>query len=137
MSDYKEMLADIGMSQEFFDDIIKMVDKLGVVEPKSDIYYKGESKIQGIGIFAAKKIKADDTIGLGSVDIINNTILSRYTNHSNNKNAMFYYLANGDQIMVATKNIDKDEEILVDYRDNFLNALSKLLAKIYRNEKCI
>ena len=137
MSGYKEMLADIGMSQEFFDNVIRVIDELGVVEPKSDIYYKGESKIQGVGILAAKNIKAGDTIGLGSVDIINRTVLSRYTNHSNNKNAMFHYLANGDQIMVAIKNIDKDEEILVDYRDNFLNALSKLLAKIYRNEKCI
>ena len=137
MFGYKKMLSDTGMSQEFFDTIIKFCDEIGIIEPNSKIYYKGESKIQGIGIFAAKDIKKGDIIGLGSVDAINKTTLSRYTNHSDNNNAMFYYLANDDQIMIATEDINQNKEIVVDYRDNLLNALSKLVAKTYSHEKCI
>ena len=40
---------------------------------------------------------------------------------------MFYYLKNNDVVMVATKHIDKDTEILINYRDHVLN-------KIYLNE---
>jgi len=137
MSDYERMLTDIGMTQEFFDKVIEICDKIGIIKPQTDIYYKGESEIQGVGIFAHKNIKEGDVIGLASVDRINKTLLGRYTNHSDNKNAMFYYLANDDQIMIATKDIDKDEEIVIDYRDNLLNSLSKMMLKIQDYEKCI
>jgi SET domain-containing protein len=137
MSDYEKMLTDIGMTQEFFDKVIEMCDKIGIIKPQTDMYYKGESEIQGVGIFARKNIKEGDVIGLASVDRINKTLLSRYTNHSDNKNAMFYYLANDDQIMIATKDINKNEEIVVDYRDNLLNSLSKMMLKIQDYEKCI
>ena len=130
MFGYKKMLVDIGMTQEFYDNMMKVCDNIGIVDVKTDLYYKGESNIQGIGIFAAKKINKDDIIGLGSVDLINKTCLSRYTNHSDDKNAIFHYLANDDQVMVAIRDIDKDEEILVDYRDNMLNIITKLLEKI-------
>tara|TARA_R100000315_G_C5119351_1_gene68185 strand:- start:93 stop:506 length:414 start_codon:yes stop_codon:yes gene_type:complete len=137
MSDYEKMLTDIGMTQEFFDKVIEMCDKIGIIKPQTDMYYKGESEIQGVGIFARKNIKEGDVIGLASVDRINKTLLSRYTNHSDNKNAIFYYLANDDQIMIATKDINKNEEIVVDYRDNLLNSLSKMMLKIQDYEKCI
>ena len=61
MFGYKKMLSDTGMSQEFFDTIIKFCDEIGIIEPNSKTYYKGESKIQGIGIFAAKDIKKGRT----------------------------------------------------------------------------
>jgi SET domain-containing protein len=137
MSDYEEMLADIGMTQEFFDKVIEMCDKVGIVKTQTDMYYKGESEIEGVGIFACKNIKQGDVIGLGSIDRINKTLLGRYTNHSDNKNAMFYYLANDDQVMIAVEDISKDEEIVIDYRDNLLNSLAKMMAKIQSYEKCI
>ena len=36
---------------------------------------------------------------------------------------MFYYLKNDDVVMVATKNIIKNTEILINYRDHVLNKI--------------
>ena len=79
------------------------------------------SKIHGIGVFALRKILKEEIIGLGSVDGTHKTILGRYTNHSDDNNAMFYYLKAHDVVMVAGRDIDKDEEILINYRDHVLN----------------
>ena len=117
MFGYKRMLVDLGIDQ---DQMNTIVDSLNVIDVKTDKYYKGNSNIHNKGIFALKNIVKDDIIGLGSIDNINKTFLGRYTNHSDNSNAMFYYLFNDDVIMVALENIDKDEEILINYRDHVL-----------------
>ena len=41
-------------------------------------------------------------------------------NHSDDCNAKFYYTKAGDLIMLAIKNIDANEEILVNYREHSL-----------------
>tara|TARA_R110000765_G_scaffold225537_1_gene329533 strand:+ start:94 stop:462 length:369 start_codon:yes stop_codon:yes gene_type:complete len=115
MFGYKEMLVDLGVDQDQMDTI---VNSLNVIDVKTDKYYKSDSDIHGEGIFALNDIAENKVIGLGSIDNINKTFLGRYTNHSDNANAMFYYLSNDDVIMVAKKNISKDEEILINYRDH-------------------
>ena len=117
MFGYKEMLVDLGVDQ---DQINTIVDSLNVINVKTDKYYKSDSIIHGEGIFALNDIVENKVIGLGSIDNINKTFLGRYTNHSDNPNAMFYYLYNDDVVMVANKNISKDEEILINYRDHVL-----------------
>ena len=62
-----------------------------------------------------RKILKEEIIGLGSIDGKHKTILGRYTNHSDDNNAMFYYLKNRDVVMVVERDIDKDEEILINY----------------------
>jgi pyridoxal/pyridoxine/pyridoxamine kinase len=127
MLGYEGMLTDLGIEQGQMDVI---VDSLNVIDVKTSEYYKGNSDIHGEGIFALKNINEGDIIGLGSIDNTNKTFLGRYTNHSDDRNAMFYYLLNGDVVMVAKAGINKDEEILVNYREHTLQK------RIY-NEKFI
>ena len=116
MSGYIGMLKDLGITQDQMDYV---TNHQTIIEFESDIYHKSESKIHGIGIFALNKILKEDIIG--SVDGKHKTILGRYTNHSNDNNAMFYYLKTHDVVMVAERDIDKGEEILINYRDHVLN----------------
>ena len=119
------MLRDLNITKKQLNDITSSGE---VLEFKSNSYYKGSSNIHNIGVFALKDISKNDIIGVGSVDNKYKTILGRYTNHSDNNNARFYHLKNNDVIMVARKDISKDTEILINYRDHVLN-------KIYFNEK--
>jgi SET domain-containing protein len=115
MTGYKEMLEDLDINQDHLDYITNMV---WVIEYYSDTYHKDKSSIDGLGVFASKELKKDDIIGIGTIDCKYKTTLGRYTNHSDNNNAKFYYLKNNDVIMIAEKNISKNEEILINYRDH-------------------
>jgi len=111
------MLVDVGITQDEMQDIVNIDN---VIEFDSDIYHKSTSKIHGIGVFASRYISQDSIIGLGTIDLKYRTVLGRWTNHADNCNARFYYTKAGDLIMIATKNIDADEEILVNYREHSL-----------------
>ena len=117
MSGYKQMLIDVGVSQEQMQQI---TDIDNVIEFDSDIYHRSTSKIHGVGIFASEYINQGSIIGLGTIDKKYRTILSRWVNHSDDCNAKFYYTKAGDLIMLAIKNIDANEEILVNYREHSL-----------------
>ena len=127
MSGFLNMLRDLNITKEQLNNITLSGE---VLEFKSDSYYKDNSDIYNIGVFALKDILKNDIIGIGSIDNKYKTILGRYTNHSDDNNARFYHLKNNDVIMVAEKDIVKDSEILINYRDHILN-------KIYLNEKCL
>ena len=119
-----EMLKDLNITKEQ----LNVITHLGItIEFESDFYYKNKSNIHGDGVFALKSINKGDVIGIGSIDNKYKTILGRFTNHSDLNNAIFYYLKNNDVVMVATKYISKNTEILINYRDHVLN-------KIYLNE---
>ena len=118
MTGYIEMLKDLGITQDQMDYV---TNHQTTIEFESDIYHKSESKIHGIGVFALRKILKEEIIGLGSIDGKHKTILGRYTNHSDDSNAMFYYLKTRDVVMATERDIDKDEEILINYRDHVLN----------------
>ena len=120
MFGYKEMLIDLGVDQ---DQMNIIVNSLNIINVKTDKYYKSDSTVHGDGIFALNDIVENKIIGLGSIDNTNKTFLGRYTNHSDNANAMFYYLSNDDVVMIARKNISKDEEILINYRDHILQKI--------------
>jgi hypothetical protein len=115
MTGYKGMLKDLDVNQDQMDYLTNMI---WIIEYYSDTYYKDKSSIDGLGVFASKELKKDDIIGIGTIDCKYKTTLGRYTNHSDNNNAKFYYLKNNDVIMVAEKNISKNEEILINYRDH-------------------
>ena len=118
MTGYIKMLKDLGITQDQMDYV---TNRQTTIEFESDMYHKSESKIHGIGVFALRKILKEEIIGLGSVDGTHKTILGRYTNHSDDNNAMFYYLKTRDVVMVAEKDISKGEEIIINYRDHVLN----------------
>tara|TARA_R100001377_G_C3135319_1_gene90766 strand:+ start:85 stop:462 length:378 start_codon:yes stop_codon:yes gene_type:complete len=117
MEGYEQWVADIGLTQLAIDSYI-FSNEHNVLEFKNNTYHKGRSKIHATGVFASKNINKKEIIGLGSIDGIFRTTLGRYTNHSNNNNAMFYILKNKDTIMIAEKDINKGEEILVNYGDH-------------------
>ena len=121
---FTKMLKDLNITKETLNAITHTGE---VIEFKSNFYYKKKSLIHGDGVFALKDINKGNIIGIGSIDNKYKTTLGRFTNHSDLNNAMFYYLKNNDVVMVATKHIDKDTEILINYRDHVLN-------KIYLNE---
>ena len=118
MTGYMKMLKDLSVTQDQMDYV---TDHLTTIEFESDMYHKSESKIHGIGVFALRKILKEEIIGLGSIDGKHKTILGRYTNHSDDNNAMFYYLKTRDVVIVAEKDISKGEEIIINYRDHVLN----------------
>jgi len=120
MFGYTKMLIDLGVDQKQMDII---TDSLNVIDVKTDSYYRKESSIHSYGVFAKKDIYKHEVIGLGSVDSMNKTFLGRYTNHSDINNTMFYYLANSNVVMVAEKDINKDEELLLNYRDHALQKV--------------
>ena len=120
MLGYKKMLLDLEITQDQMDVV---VESLNVINVKTTKYYKDNSKIHGEGIFATNNMAIGSVIGLGSIDEVNKTFLGRYTNHSDNANAMFYYMANGDVVMISEKYINKGEEILINYRDHTLRKI--------------
>mgnify|MGYP003111556947 CR=1 FL=1 len=118
MSDYNQMLKDMGVSEE---QVQKVTNQHQVLEFDSKNYYKSKSKIHGDGVFASIDIKHKSIIGLATIDNVIKTTLGRFVNHSSVKNARFYILKNKDLVLVAEKDIPKYEEILVDYRDHTLH----------------
>ena len=124
MNGFVEMLKDFNITEDQLD---KITNTGEVIEFVSNVYYKDISSIHGIGVFAFKNISKKDIIGIGSIDNRYKTTLGRYTNHSDKNNARFYHLKNNDIVMIAEKDISKDTEILINYRDHVLN-------KIYLNE---
>ena len=95
-----------------------------IVDTNNNIYDKKKSNIHGCGIFAKKDIKRNEVIGKVLYFNSNNkkcrSYLGRYINHSNIKNAIFKKINDDFIICTCYKDIKKDEEILVDYRDHFL-----------------
>tara|TARA_R100000234_G_C4955383_1_gene159274 strand:- start:463 stop:858 length:396 start_codon:yes stop_codon:yes gene_type:complete len=120
MLGFDKMLKDLDITKEQLNTITNYGE---TIEFKSDFYYKKKSSIHGYGVFALNNIKKEDVIGVGSIDNKYKTILGRFTNHSDFNNAMFYYLKNNDIVMIATKDISKDTEILINYRDHALNTI--------------
>jgi hypothetical protein len=116
--DFKVFLNEINFSEQQLKDWMKYMDKYYYIEEKSNIYYKKKSNIHGFGLFSCINIYKDFIIGNG---YINNkrTPLARYTNHSNKPNIVFKKV-NEDIIAVAIKDIEKDEELLVNYRHELL-----------------
>tara|TARA_R100001377_G_C3151917_1_gene96596 strand:- start:385 stop:768 length:384 start_codon:yes stop_codon:yes gene_type:complete len=117
---FAKMLKDLNITKEQ----LNTITHTGVtIEFKSDFYYKNKSNTHGYGVFALKNINQGEVIGVGSIDNKYKTTLGRFTNHSDLNNAMFYYLKNNDVVMFAIKNISKDTEILINYRDHVLNKV--------------
>ena len=72
MTGYIGMLKDLNLTQDQIDYATNLHT---TIEFESDVYHKGESKINNIGIFALKNILKKQIIGLGSIDNKYKTIL--------------------------------------------------------------
>jgi len=113
---YEAMLSKLNLTRE---EMQRQTELGEVIEFQNNMYYKSESSVDGIGVFAMRDILKHEMIGLGTIDSIIKTTLGRYTNHSDKNNANFFVLRNSDLIMIATEDIPQDSEILIDYAHHF------------------
>jgi SET domain-containing protein len=132
MSDYEEYIKEIGLTE---DQIQIIVNQDNVIELENANYHKKQSKIHGIGVFASRDIKKEDIIGDVTISGKYRTTLGRWVNHCVNKNTKFYHHKKG-LVAIAEKDIAKNEEILIDYRDHTLND-SKFINYISEWKKLI
>ena len=110
--DYHLFLNEIGMTQEQIDLIVKTDDVCEMPEKFNHIYV-GDSKQHGRGLFSSNPINSSDIVCPVRINM-NRTIAGRYSNH-----AVFANTApievDGIFYLMATKNIEKDEEITCNY----------------------
>ena len=117
MSDYKEYIKEIGLTEN---QVQTIVNQNNVIELENTNYYKKQSEIHGIGVFASRDIKKGDIIGDVTISDKYRTTLGRWVNHCKNKNTKFHHYEEG-LVAIAEKDIAKNKEILIDYRDHTLN----------------
>ncbi len=115
---YTNMLSDLNCSEEKMQEVTNMLEVVSLYNPYVE---RKNSNIHGYGMFANKLIKKNTIIGLGTINGIFKTYIGRYTNHSSNPNIEFKFLNNEDAIALALKDIQKNKEILVDYKNHILN----------------
>lgn len=103
----------------------KIIEQLAIMQKIATDVYFSKSEIQGLGLFASKHFKVGDVIEMaatpGGTDEWGNKIWSltpaaRYTSHQFDANATIE-LQDGNFNIVATKPIETDEEIVVNYSD--------------------
>ena len=92
--------------------------------PGSSRYYIGKSRIHGLGTMAARRFRPGDPIGIMTILRVDpfshmprliRTELGRFINHSSQPNSRIEPFLNGSWVLVATEDIDKDDEITCSY----------------------
>lgn len=109
---YAKAISDLGLTEA---DVRGMSERTEDVLPDliNGIQIK-DSLIEGLGTFATTEIAAQERIGPARLKNAR-TIISRYTNHSDDPNAVPVVTDEGVDLM-ALKPISEGEEITVDYR---------------------
>ena len=121
MKDFKLFLKELKITEKEMIAWMKYQDIDNLIEIESSFYYKKKSKINGLGIFANKNFNKFDIIGAVIMDD-KRTTLSRWVNHSRNGNVEFVPYNNKEysmisKICIAKRNIKKDTELKVNYRN--------------------
>jgi hypothetical protein len=115
IEDYGTFLTQIGMSQPDMDKIVENKDDQ-IDMPEGCFVEVKPSKIHGNGLFATKDFKAGELICPGRING-KRTPAGRYMNHSTNANVAPEKV--GDDLnAIATRNIYRGEELLVNYRES-------------------
>ena len=123
IKDFNLFLKELGISDKVLKKWMAQMDVNYLLElEEEELYYKQKSSIHGLGMFAKKNFKKKDYIGIGVFED-KRTSLVRWTNHSKNNNVKFIPYANKNHpeikaICVASKNISKNTELTVNYRNN-------------------
>jgi len=117
--DFDRFAIEYALPPELLQGIMDHTDDLTVTEECLSKVEIGQSLIHGRGLFAISSIKAGEFICVGSVDG-KRAIGGRFTNHSPFPNAEYRLNEKKTGIDVyAKRNIEPDEEILLDYREAF------------------
>lgn len=110
---YKELLLEYKTDDN---KIKETMDSLPVYDEDSEVYYIGKSCIDGVGCFSRKFISKGEIIAMSVVDS-KRLPTARYINHSDNPNATFVDYDSKSLALIATKNIQENHELFVDYRE--------------------
>ena len=118
--DFKLYLEQLGVTEERYNAWIKHQDVYNLIEIESNLYYKKESKIHGIGLFAGKDLEEEEYIGIVRFNNKRAT-LARWINHSRNGNVDFLPYNNKNHpeitfICVSIRKIKKNTELKINYR---------------------
>ena len=112
--DYQLFLSQMGITQVEMDKIAAITDDL-IDMPKEFFTERKSSKIHGDGLFAVKSFKMWEVVCPCRLEG-KRTPGGRFVNHSHKSNLMPIKI--GDDIYaIASKDIYKDEELLLNYRD--------------------
>lgn len=115
--DYINFLSEIGINEN----IARLVSENEEDQINDQIgcenIYISESVIQGNGVFAIKDFQPEEIIGIARIDD-SRTSIGRYTNHNKYPNCKFE-ICDNLVYAIALKDIKKDTEITVNYRNAF------------------
>jgi hypothetical protein len=112
MSDYEDMLAEVGITEEQARTISEnTADRMDI--PTAG-FYISRSEIAGLGVFAARRFQAGDPIAAARISG-KRTQVGRYANHSSLANAAAYSIGD-DMYFRAVVEIGFNQEITVNYR---------------------
>lgn len=118
-SEFELLCEELGYTPEQVREISENTGDMISID--NDGVYIADSDIEGKGVFATKDYKAGETVGVSRIQF-DRTELGRYTNHSFKNNAKCVVM-NKSIFFVANREIKKDEEITVDYREAREKAL--------------
>jgi hypothetical protein len=111
--DYLVFCQEIGLTEEQVQLLVQTDDLVDFGE-HVDVM-RGDSDIDGSGMFASNDFSDGERIGKASVGL-NRTDLGRYTNHSINPN-LTPEVFDGDCVFYANRKIEKGVELTVNYRE--------------------
>lgn len=107
---FNQLLLEYNLTDE---KVHEEMERLPCTIEDSDKYYLGNSSIHGFGTFSKIDFKLGDTIAISILDG-NRLATARYVNHSDIPNARLVDYKDS-VALVATDNIPKGYEILIDY----------------------
>jgi hypothetical protein len=113
-ADFDEVLVSLGYTPETVQvEVENEDDQMELPEGMYKVKI-GVSPIQGRGVIATAPIEAGEAIGFSKVGFFR-TPLGRFTNHSKEPNGEMQQVGE-NYLLVATKDVQTDDEITVDYR---------------------
>ena len=116
--DIQYVLDKLNLSIE---DLDSLSETGPVIEMKSFFVERKKSIIHGYGMFAKNTIPKSNIIGMASINNTYKTYLGRYTNHSSSPNISFLYTKTNDIVVQALQDIEKGEELFLDYTCHLLS----------------
>lgn len=114
--DFEVFLLQIGKTQAEMDSIVHIESDLMPMPDGFGVEVR-ESVIHGRGLFATREFSLGDVICPGRLGGMR-TPAGRFTNHSPTPNAEGLRLESGDILAIATKRIQVNEEVSLDYRNS-------------------
>lgn len=108
---YNSVIHRAGLTDDIINEIMPMC-----IKEDSDKFYLGASSIHGTGTFANMAFSPGECIAMAVVDGTRLTT-ARYVNHSDIPNCRFLDYSNNSIALIATKYIQKDTELFVNYEE--------------------